>query len=56
MYAAPYKTIFDNGENGIVTVGPGNIKENNIFGYQYSSNYICLNSNMHVHHNWLNIV
>ena len=45
--------IFDNGENGIVTAGSGNIKENDIFGHEYSSIYIRSNSDTYVDHNRL---
>ena len=45
--------IFDNGENGIVTAGSENIKENDIFGHEYSSIYIRSNSDTYVDHNRL---
>ena len=55
VYAAPYKAIFHNGENGVVITGSVNIKENDILGHQYWSNYIRLNSDTHVDHNGLQI-
>ena len=56
MHTAQYEAIFDNGENGIVTTGSGNIKENDIFGHKYSSIYIRLNSDTYIDHNRLHIV
>ena len=45
--------IFDNNGNGIVTAGSGNIKENDIFGLEYSSIYVRSNSDTYVDHNRL---
>ena len=45
--------VFDNGENGIVTADWGNLKENDIFGHEYSGIYTGSNSNTYVDHNLL---